>query len=304
MVDGGQRVLQAPPLYHLGGSVGPLAMSRHDPCARFVEGSFWWAANTPDGPASLSLRRTRDAVVATAYGAGAAWVLDRADAIAGLRDDLTGFTALAAAHPLVARVAHLHQGRRLPATGRLFQRLLRTILEQKVTGTEAYRGYAATVRRFGGVAPGPLGKALRLPPPAADIAGAPYWVFHPFGIEQKRADTLRRAAVAAERLEKCVDATEATTRMRAIVGIGPWTAAEVVRVAYGDPDAVSVGDFHIPNMVAWALAGEPRGDDARMLALLEPFRGHRGRVCALLEAAGIGAPKFGPRMPIRSFARF
>jgi 3-methyladenine DNA glycosylase/8-oxoguanine DNA glycosylase len=78
----------------------------------------------------------------------------------------------------------------------------------------------------------------------------------------------------------------------------------VVRIAYGDPDAVSVGDYHIPNTVAWALAGEPRGDDARMVALLEPFRGHRGRVCLLLEAAGIRAPKYGPRAPIRSFARF
>jgi hypothetical protein len=57
-------------------------------------------------------------------------------------------------------------------------------------------------------------------------------------------------------------------------------------------------------MVAWALAGQPRGDDARMLELLEPFAGHRGRVCALLERAGIGAPRFGPRMPIRSFAHF
>jgi 3-methyladenine DNA glycosylase/8-oxoguanine DNA glycosylase len=67
---------------------------------------------------------------------------------------------------------------------------------------------------------------------------------------------------------------------------------------------VSVGDFHIPNTVAWALAGEARGTDARMLELLEPYAGHRGRVCDLLAAGGISAPKFGPRMPIRSFARF
>ncbi len=92
--------------------------------------------------------------------------------------------------------------------------------------------------------------------------------------------------------------------MTAIAGIGPWTAAEVVRTAYGDPDAVSVGDYHIPNTVAWALAGEPRGDDARMLELLAPFAGHRGRVCVLLEAAGAGAPRYGPRMPIRSFATY
>jgi 3-methyladenine DNA glycosylase/8-oxoguanine DNA glycosylase len=136
------------------------------------------------------------------------------------------------------------------------------------------------------------------------VAAAPYWVFHPFGVEQRRADTLRRAAALADRLERCADTVEATRRLTAIPGIGPWTAAEVVRIAYGDPDAVSVGDYHIPNTVAWALAGEPRGDDARMLALLEPFRGHRGRVCLLLEAAGVRAPAYGPRAPIRSFARF
>ena len=113
-----------------------------------------------------------------------------------------------------------------------------------------------------------------------------------------------RAAVEAARLERCADSAEATRRLTAIPGIGPWTAAEVVRTAYGDPDAVSVGDYHIPHTVAWALAREVRGSDARMLELLEPFRGHRGRVCDLLAHGGIGAPKFGPRMPIRSFARF
>jgi 3-methyladenine DNA glycosylase/8-oxoguanine DNA glycosylase len=181
--------------------------------------------------------------------------------------------------------------------------LLRNIFEQKVAGKEAYRAYAATVRRFGEPAPGPLAR-LWTPPDPATLAAAPYWMFHPFGVEQRRADTVRRAAAEAGRLERCADAAEATRRLTAIRGIGPWTAAEVVRVVYGDPDAVSVGDFHIPNTVAWALAGEARGTDDRMLELLEPFRGHRGRVCVLLEMAGIGAPKFGPRMPLRSFARF
>jgi 3-methyladenine DNA glycosylase/8-oxoguanine DNA glycosylase len=87
----------------------------------------------------------------------------------------------------------------------------------------------------------------------------------------------------------------AAARLRAYPGIGPWTAAEVTLRALGDPDAVSVGDFHLPNVVAFALAGEPRGDDARMLELLEPWRGHRARVVRLLEAGGIEAPKYGPR---------
>ncbi|HET6213756.1 MAG TPA: DNA-3-methyladenine glycosylase 2 family protein [Micromonosporaceae bacterium] len=297
------RRLELPPRYEFAAVTGALAMGRHDPCAHAVDSAFWWAARTPDGPATLCLRRDGTALEATGFGPGAGWVLDRADAVAGLRDEVTGFPAVAKAHPLVAELARVHSGFRLARTGLLFGHLVRAILEQKVTGKEAYRGYAATARHFGEPAPGPV-TGLLLPPDPAAVAGAPYWVFHPFGIEQRRADTLRRAAAVAGRLDACPDAATATTRLTAIRGIGPWTAAEVVRVAYGDPDAVSVGDYHIPNMVAWALAGEPRGDDARMLELLEPFRGHRGRVCALLERAGIGAPRFGPRMPIRSFARF
>jgi 3-methyladenine DNA glycosylase/8-oxoguanine DNA glycosylase len=288
--------------YHLSGSVGSLVVPSHDPCARFVDGEFWWAARTPDGPATLHLRRDGRDVAATGHGPGAAWIVERADAVAGLRDDLADFPALAAQHPLVARLARHHRGVRFPATGLVFRRLLVAVLEQKVTGTEAHRAYRAIVRHFAEPAPGPL--PLLLPPDPAAVAGTPYWVFHPFGLEQRRAQALLRAAAEAARLERCADSAEATRRMMSLPGIGAWTAAEVVRSAYGDADAVSVGDYHIPNAVAWALAGEPRGTDARMLQLLEPFRGHRGRVCELLAAGGIAAPRFGPRMPIRSFARF
>ncbi|HZN75032.1 MAG TPA: DNA-3-methyladenine glycosylase 2 family protein [Micromonosporaceae bacterium] len=295
--------LAVPDRYDFGRTLGQLAMGRYDPCARFVDGSFWLALRTPEGPGTLSLSRVGGELQAKAYGPGAGWLLDRAKAVAGLHDDLDGFGELAGSHPVVARLARVHSGLRLPATGRIFPRLLRNILEQKVTGKEAYRAYAATMRHFAEPAPGPL-DGLLLPPDPRAVAGTPYWVYHPFGVEQRRSDTLRRAAAVAERLEACTDAAEATRRLIAIPGIGPWTAAEVVRVVYGDPDAVSVGDYHIPHMVAWALAGEPRASDARMLELLEPFRGHRGRVCTLLEAAGLGAPRFGPRMQIRSFARF
>jgi 3-methyladenine DNA glycosylase/8-oxoguanine DNA glycosylase len=296
------RRLTTPDGYHFAGSVRPLLVRGNDQTGRIADGQFWLALRTPEGPATLQLARDGAELLATGHGPGAGWVTERADAIAGLRDDLTGFPALAAANPLVARLARTFAGRRLPAAGVIFPRLLVAILEQKVTGQEAHRAYRRIIRHFGEPAPGPI--ELLLPPDPAAVAATPYWTFHPFGVEQKRTQTLLRAAVEAGRLEQCTDAEEATRRLTAIPGIGPWTAAEVVRIAYGDADAVSVGDFHIPNTVAWALAGEPRGTDARMLELLEPFRGHRGRVCELLAAGGIGAPRFGPRMPIRSFARF
>ncbi|HET6479620.1 MAG TPA: DNA-3-methyladenine glycosylase 2 family protein [Actinoplanes sp.] len=296
------RRLSTPERYQFGASVRSLLVPRFDPCGRFTGDEFWLAARTPAGPATLHLARDGAELVATAYGPGEEWIIDRADAIAGLRDDLTGFRDLVAANPLIKRLAGTFAGVRMPATGLVFRSVLRAVLEQKVTGKEAHRAYRMICKNLSDPAPGPV--ELMLPPDPAVIAATPYWAFHPFGVEQRRTQALQQAAVVAARLERCADPAEATKQLTALPGIGGWTAAEVVRVAFGDPDAVSVGDFHIPNTVAWALAGEARGTDERMLELLEPFRGHRGRVCDLLAHGGIGAPKFGPRMPIRSFARF
>ncbi|MET7396199.1 DNA-3-methyladenine glycosylase 2 family protein [Dactylosporangium sp. NPDC005572] len=283
-----------------------LALIQGDPTLAIGGREAFFATRTPDGPGTLRLSYVPAAaeLTAEAYGPGAGWLLDRADAVAGLRDDVTGFAELAKQHPLVARLAREHAGLRIGATGRVFHHLVPAILGQKVTGKEAHHGYVRMLRHFSAEpAPGPLTR-LRLPPSPEAVAATPYWVFHPFGVEQKRADTLRRAAAQAAALERCADAATATARLTSIPGIGPWTAAEVTRAAYGDPDAVSVGDYHIKNIVAFALTGAPRGTDEHMLELLAPYAGHRGRVCGLLAAAGIAAPRFGPRMPLRSFARF
>ena len=93
---------------------------------------------------------------------------------------------------------------------------------------------------------------------------------------------------------------DAYRRLQAIQGIGPWTAAEVARVALGDPDAVSVGDFHLKNVVTFALTGEARGTDERMLELLEPYRPQRARAVRLIEMCAPSPPKFGPRIQRRN----
>jgi 3-methyladenine DNA glycosylase/8-oxoguanine DNA glycosylase len=307
--------LQLPAHYDFAGTLGALSLGRNDPAVRLSGTEFWWAVRGPAGAATLHLRRLGDTIEATGYGPGADWVTGQADAVAGLRDDVSGFTALSQHDPVVRQAWHRHPGLRLARTGLLFTHLLPTVLAQKVSGKEAARSYAKTVRHFGAPAPGPV-DGLLLPPEPAAIAAAPYWLFHPFGIEQRRADALRRVAAMTQRLETAPDAATATTWLTTLPGIGPWTAAEVVRLAYGDPDAVSVGDYNIPHHVVFALTGAPRAGsreavpgrvspaDARMLELLEPFRGQRARVCQLLMAAAPAPPRFGPRMPIRSFARF
>jgi 3-methyladenine DNA glycosylase/8-oxoguanine DNA glycosylase len=282
----------------LATTLGPLVHGRGDRTIRLSRVEAWLAFRTPEGPATLRLWHTAPAKLeAIAWGPGETYALDGTAALVGEEDRPDAFVA---AHPILRRLARAHPGLRLPRSRRVFHALLPSILEQKVTGTEAFRAYAALIRRHGEAAPGP--GDLRLPPAPARLAALPYHAYHPLGVERRRADVIRRAAARADWLDASTSAAEATARLRSLPGIGAWTAAEVVRCAFGDPDAVSVGDFHIPNTVAWALAGEPRSDDARMLELLEPYRGQRGRVQRLLEVGGITAPRYGPRMAPRSIA--
>ena len=87
------------------------------------------------------------------------------------------------------------RGLRLGRTGAVVQALVPSILEQKVTGREAFRSYWALVRKYGEPAPGPAD--LLLPPAPRVLAELPYWAFHPLGIERRRADTVRRACARA-----------------------------------------------------------------------------------------------------------
>ena len=284
----------------LATTLGPLAHGRGDRTIRLGRREAWLAFRTPAGPATLRLRLTTPThLAASAWGPGGTHALDGAGLLVGEADRPDAFVAV---HPVLRRIERAHAGLRLPQTRRVFHALVPSILEQKVTGTEAFRAYAALLRRHGEAAPGP--GDLLLPPPPSTLARLPYHALHPLGVERRRADVIRRAAARAGWLDAARSAAEATTRLRSLTGIGAWTAAEVVRCAFGDPDAVSVGDYHVPNMVAWALAGEPRADDARMLELLEPYRGQRGRVQRLLEVGGITAPRYGPRTAPRSFATF
>ena len=282
----------------LATTLRPLVHGGGDRTIRLGVDEAWLAFRTEAGPATLRLRHTRPSLLlASAWGPGAERALVGAGALVGEEDEPERFTAH---HPILRRLQRAHAGLRLPRSGRVFAALVPSVLEQKVTGTEAFRSYGSLLRRYGEGAPGPGG--LLLPPDPAVLAALPYHAFHPLGVERRRADVIRRSAARAAWLEASTSSPEATRRLRSLAGIGAWTAAEVVRSAFGDPDAVSVGDFHIPNAVAWALAREPRADDARMLELLEPYRGQRGRVQRLLEVGGIVAPRRGPRMAPRSIA--
>jgi 3-methyladenine DNA glycosylase/8-oxoguanine DNA glycosylase len=283
--------------------LGPHVRGRGDPTGRLSERSLARVTRTRDGSATLLLERRGEVIEAEAWGAGADRVLDGLPALLGLDDDMTEFDP--SLHPVVADLARRMAGLRLGWTNAVFEALLPAILEQKVTGSEATIAYRDLIRRHGEPGPGPLAARLRLrlQPAPEVLAALPYFALHPFGVDQRRAELIRRVAREAHRLEALADlpgtrvevGVAAAAALQRYPGIGPWTAAEVTLRALGDPDAVSVGDFHLKNLVAVALAGEPRGDDVRMVELLEPWRGHRARVIRLLEGSGIEAPRYGPR---------
>jgi 3-methyladenine DNA glycosylase/8-oxoguanine DNA glycosylase len=286
--------------YDLARTLFPLRRGTGDPTMRIEGRLAWRAARTPEGPATLRLEHGDGAVVATGWGPGAGWALEHAPGLIGAEDDPSSFEPR---DDVMAKLWKAHRGVRLTRALDVVRTLIAAVLEQKVVGLEARRAWRRMTAATSEPAPGEAG--LLLPPDPARVAELPYFRFHPWGVERRRAEVVRAVCARAASLDALahVPFAEARRRLEAMPGVGPWTAAEVMRLSLGDPDAVSVGDYHVPDIVAWALAGEPRATDERMLELLEPYRGQRGRVQLLLEASHIAPPAFGPRTEARSIDR-
>lgn len=283
---------------------GPLARGRRDPSNRVAPLELWRAAHTPEGPATIHavVRRAERRLTVHAWGRGARWLLDRSGGLLGLRDP--GFDdALAVGHPAVARAVRATPGLRLAAAGAVDDVAFAAVVEQRVTGVEARRTWYALTRAFGEPAPGPC--TLLLPPTADRLAALSDYELRTFGLEARRGAALQAVARSIGRIQRAADAGSAVLQRALLAerGVGPWTAASVAHLVCGDADAVIVGDWHLPRVVGFALAGELRADDDRMLELLEPFRPQRARVVRLLGAAGLGPPRTAPRAEIPDVLR-
>ena len=255
-----------------------------------------WNTRTPDGLGSLAIDRIDETQVRLeAWGPGAEWMLEQGPRLIGSEDDLSGF------RPPAGVIADRWRARPflLGRTDRLWDSLVGGILGQKVQVANAVKARRMMARTFGDEAPGPHGGWI-LPSPKR-VTELGYADLHPFGVERKRAEIILRVAREMPRIEGMTRTRtpwQVQQRIEQIRGIGPWTAAMVTASAMGDADAVPVGDFHLPNTIAWHLAGEERGTDERMLELLEPYAGHRWRVMRLAKGLG-SAPKRGPKLDFR-----
>lgn len=287
------------------GTLSPHRRGQYDPAYHVApDGAVWRACRIDAAAATVRVvgRKDLGTVEAQAWGPAAEAVLDALPLWLGSDDDPD---QLVPAHDIVARAAKVSVGLLIGHTGLVMDALVPAILEQKVTSTEAYRGWAALLREYGEPAPGPVPDGLRVAPGGRDWAKIPSWGWHQSGVTPQRARTIVRASQLSDQLEagagKSTD--DVDQRLRSIPGIGPWTSAEVRQRTHGDADAISIGDANLPHAVAYALAGERRATDERMLQLLAPYVGQRHRAAMLIARHAPRPPRRAPRAPLRDYRR-
>ena len=278
----------------------PLRRGHFDPTYRVEPSGVWRTLRTPAGPATLHLESTGEGIRASAWGAGAEWAIAGVPELLGAGDDWSQLDV--SGNAFLADSLRRNPGLRLLRTRQVFEMLLAAILEQKVTGKEARHSWRVLLTKYGEPAPGPAPEGMRVFPTAETWRRVPSWEWHRAGVGPDRSATIMRAAVVAASLERTLDhgrgGPAVERALRSIAGVGVWTSAETTQRAHGDADAPSVGDYHLPAVVGWALIGAPVDDDG-MLELLAPWAGHRQRIMRLIESSGFVKPRFGPRMTVQ-----
>jgi 3-methyladenine DNA glycosylase/8-oxoguanine DNA glycosylase len=280
---------------------GTLHRGAGDPTWRRRGDWLFRGISTSTGAATLGVcvRPSHGEVLAQGWGEPEVVrrLLDTLPMMLGAGDDPSGFHL----HHRALRLPALSRpGWRVPRTGLVMESLVPAIIEQKVTGREAFASQHMLVRRFGSPAPGPgAAMGLFVPPTPAEVGAIASWEWLRMGVTPQRSDTVMRVVRVAEELEEraLTDPEHVSRRLRAVPGVGLWTAAETAQRALGQADAVSFGDYHVAKNIGWALTGTPV-DDAGLVELLEPYRPHRYRVQRLVELGGLSRPRRAPRMPV------
>lgn len=293
-----ERTISFPGPVSPGHTLAPHRRGPGDPCFQIDEaGAIWRTSLQRTGPVTARINRVGvDTVSCEAWGEGAEEFLANLPGLLGADDDASDFRP---EHPTVAvahaRVPHLRIGR----TGRVLEALIPAVLEQRVQGIDAFRSWRLLVRKYGTPAPGPAPEQMRVPPSADTWRRIPSWEFHRANVDPGRARTIVSCAQRADSLERLTTSEP----LMSLPGVGVWTAAETAQRAFGDADALSVGDYHLSTMIGWTLLGHPI-DDAAMEDLLAPLRPHRYRAVRLLEVSGLAyLPRRGARMPVQQISR-
>lgn len=296
--DGRRRIPWSAPL-DLPRTVAGTAMWGGNTWIRTEADEAWFARRTPDGPATVRMMQIDEGVAASAWGSGARWLLDRVPDLLGAHDDPS---ALQPIHLGLQRVVHHHPGLHLGRTGLLYEGLMRAAMTAGAGKREGKQAIWRMAAAWGEPAPGPRDD-LTLFPTARSVARRSYAEFHPVGLARRRAQLAIEISRSAPYIERAAALSPGAVdaHLQALPGVGPWVSAVVRNTVLGDPDAVPTGDPNLPRMVAFTLVGERRATTERMLELLEPYEGQRGRVVRLAKAVGPKPERRGHKQDVRDY---
>src|SRR3954468_4358902 len=239
-----------------GYTLSPLRRGGGDPCyVTASDGAIWRTSLMRTGPVTARISRSGPCTIACeAWGSGAAEFAAGLPALLGADDNASGFSPV---EPTIAEAHRRMPHFRLGRTGRVLESLIPAVIEQRVAGKDAFRAWRLLVTKYGAPAPGPAPAHMRVPPAAEVWRRIPSWEFHVANVDPGRARTIVVWAQRAYSLERLGTRTseQARAAMMSLPGIGEWTAAETAQRAFGDADALSVGDYHLASMVGWGLLG-------------------------------------------------
>jgi AraC family transcriptional regulator of adaptative response / DNA-3-methyladenine glycosylase II len=177
---------------------------------------------------------------------------------------------------LAARIARL-PGVRVPGAWDGFEIAVRAILGQQVSVAAATRLAGVLVERFGAQLPESVANAevTHLFPDAESLAGADLGKLPMPGARQRALAGLAEAvATGSLRLDPSSDVEATLHGLKALPGLGPWTAQYIAMRALRDPDAFPTSDLGLLRAL---------NTDAKTLALrAEAWRPWRAYAALLL----------------------
>ncbi len=183
-------------------------------------------------------------------------------------DDVLG------ADPALGHLIAAHPGRRVPGTVDGSELAVRAVLGQQVSVAAARTQASRLARRRGRLLDTPDGAITRCFPTPAELADGE--TFEGLPGMRRRALVALSKALADETLElhPGVDRAQATGRLRALPGIGTWTADYVAMRALRDPDIFLPTDLAVLGALrALTLATSPR-EAERVAVNWRPWRSY------------------------------
>ncbi len=200
-----------------------------------------------------------------------------------LESDARSITEQLAGDPHLGPFARSHPAVRVPGCWDRFEIAVRVIVGQQVSVAGATTVIGHIVQAFGEPLE-PRHRTLTHLFPSADVL-ADADIAALGHMPAARADTIRALASAvaegSDILQPAPDLETAVARLRALPGVGDWTAQMIAMRALGEPDAFPAGDLGLRK----AVAEGSLPTEAALRRRAEPWRPWRAYAAMLLWSA-------------------